>query len=70
MSRYQAIIHTPDEDIELDELYDTHEEAEEEANVWLSDYDAGGWDLHMHNPGEYEESDPEEAYYEIVAVDD
>ena len=70
MSKYQVTICTPDEDIELDDLYDTYEEAAEAANVWLSDYDAGGWDLNMHNPSEYEESDPDEAYYEINEVDD
>ena len=52
--KYTAIIHFPDEDLELEEEYDTEEEAEEAAQYAISCCETGAETLHMSNPGDYE----------------
>ncbi len=72
MSKYRVTIYAPDEEYELDELYDTEEEANEAGNTALSDIDTGAQILHMHNPGDYEYDEDEIAatYFEVDEVDD
>jgi hypothetical protein len=70
--KYTAIIHFPDEDLELEEEYDTEEEAEEAAQYAISCCETGAETLHMSNPGDYEydEDDFDDVEYEIVEIED
>lgn len=52
-----------------DEIYDTEEEAEEEARYMVSCAKQGAEILHMSNPGDYDE-DEYDADYEIVEIDE
>ena len=52
-----------------DEVYDTEEEAEEEALYLVSCTKEGAEILHMSNPGDYD-ADDYEAEYEIVEIDE
>ena len=54
---------------EDDELFETEAEAEAYGEQYVSDYSQGAEVLHMHNPGEY----PESQYsleFEVIEVDD
>ena len=62
MSKYQVTIHFPDGDEELEDLFDTEEEAREAALDAISSWDTGSEILHMSNPGDYD--------YDEDAVDD
>lgn len=72
MSKYQVTIHFPDGDEELEDLYDTEEEAREVALYAISCWDTGSEILHMSNPGDYEydEDDVNDVDYDIDEVDD
>ena len=52
-----------------DEVYDTEEEAEEEALYIVSCARLGAEILHMSNPGDYDEDDYEDEY-EIVEIEE
>ncbi len=73
MSKFKVTIYFTgdEEEIELDDLYDTEEEAEEAGNTWLSDMDTGAMILKMSNPGDFDEEDVGgDAYFEIDEVDE
>lgn len=67
MTKYQIII----DGEEWDELYDTEEEAEEEARYLRSCARDGAEILHMSNPGDYDYDEDSFEYpdYEIVEID-
>lgn len=72
MSKYQVTIHFPGEDMELEDLYDTEEEAEEAALYAISRWDTGSEILHMSNPGDYEydEDAVDDVDFDIDEIDD
>lgn len=49
-------------------LFDTYEEAEEEALYAISCHKEGAEILHMSNPGDYDFDEDDDAYYEIIEV--
>lgn len=53
-----------------DELYDTYEEAEEEALYMCSCAKTGAEILNLSNPGDYDYDENDEYEYEIEEVDD
>lgn len=71
MTKYSVTIHFPDEDMELDELFDTEAEAEEAALQAISDARTGAEILHWSNPGDYDfnEDDYDDVDYDIEEVD-
>lgn len=71
MTKYSVTIHFPDEDMELDELFDTEAEAEEAALQAISDTRTGAEILHWSNPGDndYNEDDFDDVDYDIEEVD-
>lgn len=72
MSKYKVTIHFPDEDLELEDLYDTEDEAIEAAQQAISDCETGAETLNWSNPGDYEynEEDFDDVEYDIDEVDD
>ena len=65
MSKYKVLFN----DEEMDEVFDTEEEAEEYALYLSSCAREGAEILHMSNPGDYDEDDYD-AEYEIVEEED
>ena len=65
MSKYKVLFN----DEEMDEVFDTEEDAEEYALYLCSCAREGAEILHMSNPGDYDEDDYD-AEYEIVEEDD
>jgi hypothetical protein len=61
-----------DDDIDDDEeVFDTYAEALEHVSVVQSDYAQGGEDLHLSNPGDYDEpGDDDELGFTIVEIYD
>lgn len=67
MTKYKTVF---DDDLEeYEETFDTWEEAEEYGCQISSDYRAGCTDLHMSNPGDYEEDD-EGIDFDIEVIDE
>ena len=68
MSKYK-IIFAGEED---DEIFDTYEEAEEQALYYCSCARQGAEILHMSNPGDYDydEEDWENPEYEIIEIEE
>jgi len=71
MTKYEVTIHFPDEDMTLEDLFDTEEEAREAALYAISCWDSGCETLHMSNPGDYEydEDDVDDVDYDIDEVE-
>jgi hypothetical protein len=71
MPKYKVVINYSNGDTdELDELYDSYEEAEEQALEYISNWHAGGEVLESSNPGDYP-YDPDDAPdYDIFEEDD
>ena len=65
MSKYKVLFN----DEEMDEVFDTEDDAEEYALYLCSCAREGAEILHMSNPGDYDEDDYD-ADYEIVEEDD
>ena len=65
MSKYKVFFN----DEEMDEVFDTEEDAEEYALYLCSCAREGAEILHMSNPGDYDEDDYDEDY-EIVEVEE
>ena len=65
MSKYKVLFN----DEEMDEVFDTEDDAEEYALYLCSCAREGAEILHMSNPGDYDVDDYD-AEYEIVEVDD
>jgi hypothetical protein len=64
-----VIINLPDGTEELEEVFETEEDAREFGLQWCSDYDAGAEVLHMSNKGDY--PDPqgqEDVDFEVIKV--
>ena len=57
---------------ELDEIFDTYEDAEEQALYYCSCTELGAETLHMSNPGDYDydEENWEDPEYEIIEVEE
>lgn len=70
-TKYKVMMHYPDgESEELDEVFDTESEADEEALYMCSCYHEGREILHMSNPGDYPLDEDADVDYEIVEIDD
>lgn len=71
MTKYIVTIHFPTGDMELEEIYDTEEDAEEAACIAISAWNQGCEDLHNLNPGDYDydEDDIDDVDYDIDEVD-
>jgi hypothetical protein len=71
MPKFKVVINYQNgETYELDELYDSYEEAEEAALEDISNWHAGGEVLELSNPGDYP-YDPDDAPdYDIFEEDD
>ena len=67
MTRYKTVF--GDDLVEYEEIFDTREEAEEYGCQVSSDYRMGCSELHMSNPGDYEEDD-EGIDFDIEAIDE
>ena len=72
MTKYQVTIHFPDEDMELEDLYDSEEEAREAALYAISCCEVGAETLHMSNPGDYDydPDDYEDVDYDIDEIEE
>ena len=55
---------------ELDEIFDTEEEAEEYGLNCCGNGKAGREILHMSNPGDYPYDEDDEDTFEIIEIDD
>ena len=53
---------------EQDEVFDSYEDAEEEALIELSNWHAGGEVLELSNPGDYPYDPDDEPDYEIIEI--
>ena len=53
-----------------DKVFDSEDEALDEARQFVSDSVAGSEVLHLSNPGDYDEYDYDDYDYEIVEFDD
>lgn len=70
-TKYKVIMHYPDgESEELDEVFDTESEADEEALYMCSCYHEGIEVLHFSNPIDYPLDEDAEVDYEIIEIDD
>ncbi|MBB4666436.1 hypothetical protein BKA24_001145 [Microbacterium marinum] len=59
-----------DDGDEDDEVFETEQEAEAHAANEIDNYHAGAEVLHLSNPGDYDEDDPDDdPGYEVVEVD-
>lgn len=69
MSKYQVKMLYPngEEDV-LDELFDSYEDAEDEALYNRSCYAEGARILNMSNPGDYPLEDSDDVDYEITEI--
>lgn len=68
MAKYKIIFKGEEED----EIFDTYEEAEEQALYYCSCDRSGAEILHMSNPGDYDydEETYERAEYEIIEIEE
>lgn len=62
MAKYKLIF----DGEELDEVFDSYEEAEEQVMIELSNWHAGGEVLELSNPGDYPYDPDDEPDYEII----
>lgn len=54
---------------ELEEVFETEQEARHHGEMECESYDAGGEVLHLHNPGDYPDTeDGEGADFEVIEV--
>ena len=53
---------------EQDEIFDTEQAAEDYALYLCACCEQGAEDLHMNNPGDYEDEECDEPEYEIIEV--
>lgn len=71
MSKYRVIIYFPhDDDLELEDLFDSESEAHDAALDAIHCCNVGAELLHWSNPGDYDydESDFEDVDYDIIEV--
>lgn len=71
MKKYQAkLLFEDGEEIVSDYVFDSYQEAFDDACEMLSDYSCGGEVLEMSNPGDYPYDEEEDVEYEIMEIDD
>jgi len=71
MPKFKVVINYQNgETYELDELYDSYEEAEEAALEDISNWHTGGEVLELSNPGDYPYDPDDEPDYDIFEEDD
>ena len=71
MSKFRVVINFSDGDTEeLDDLFDSYEDAEQEALEYISNWHAGGEVLELSNPGDYPYEPDNEPDYDIFEEDD
>lgn len=69
--KYKVIMHYEDgSDEELDEIFDTEQQAHEAGLYAISCYNVGGEVLYMSNPGDYPLNEDEEVTFDIVPYDE
>ncbi len=56
------------DDLDIEEIFDTEEEAEDYVSVVMSDMSAGAEILHLSNPGDYPYEEPDDLDYEIEEI--
>ena len=56
---------------ELEDVFETREDAHDFGLQWCDDYVAGAEVLHMHNPGDYpmDEDEAAEVDFDVIEVD-
>lgn len=70
MSKFKVIINFQNGDTEeLDELFNSYKEAEEEALEYISNWHAGGEVLLLSNPGDYPYDPNDGPDYDIFEED-
>ncbi len=70
MSVFKVIMKYADGEEEMDEVFETEEEADEYGADCVSNYYEGGRILEMSNPGDYPFDEDEEVDYEVVEADE
>ena len=71
MPKFKVVINYQNGDTdELDELFDSYEEAEREALEYISNWHTGGEVLELSNPGDYPYNPDDEPDFDIIEVDD
>jgi len=71
MSKFRVVINFLNGDTEeLDDLFDSYEDAEQEALEYISNWHAGGEVLELSNPGDYPYEPDNEPNYDIFEEDD
>jgi hypothetical protein len=71
MSKFRVVINFSNGDTEeLDDLFDSYEDAEQEALEYISNWHAGGEVLELSNPGDYPYEPDNEPDYDIFEEDE
>ncbi|MCB9196557.1 MAG: hypothetical protein H6598_10060 [Flavobacteriales bacterium] len=71
MSKFRVVINFSDGDTEeLDDLFDSYEDAEREALEYISNWHAGGEVLELSNPGDYPYEPDDAPDYDIFEEDE
>ena len=70
MSLFKVIMKYADGEEEVDEVFETEEEADEYGSDCVSNYYEGGRILEMSNPGDYPFDEDEEVDYEVIEIDE
>ena len=56
------------DELDIEEIFDTEQEAEDYVDVVMSDMKTGAEILHMSNPGDYPYENPDDFDYEIEEI--
>ena len=56
------------DELDIEEIFDTEEEAEDYVSVVMSDMSTGAEILHLSNPGDYPYEDADDFDYEIEEI--
>ena len=71
MPKFKVVITYSNGDTDnIDELFDSYEEAEEAALEYISNWHAGGEVLELSNPGDYPYEPDDEPDYDIFEEED
>ena len=71
MPKFKVVINYQNGDTdELDDLFDSYYDAEQEALEFISNWHAGGEVLELSNPGDYPYEPDNEPDYDIFEVDE
>lgn len=71
MAQYKVVmLYSDGTQEELDEIFDTEEEADEAGMQACSDYREGCEIMNLSNPGDYPLYDDDDVDYEIIEIDE